>query len=136
MPCSNKAWSVKEVAKIPNQAFDGVNSVTVTKKNIEDTLGIDRKYFRIVSYKNNHKLGGATVTVEGIGLYYGTKNLKFKIVLDKIDPNKAETGATEDTSVIEDPSVEESSGTTESGDTPHTYSQRQLHEELLQALEY
>ena len=119
LPCrvATKLGSVKEVAKIPNQAFDGVNSVTVTKKNIEDTLGIDGKYFRIVSYKNNHKLGGATVTVEGIGLYYGTKNLKFKIVLDKIDPNKAETGATEDTSVIEDPSVEESSGTTESGDT-------------------
>ena len=119
LPCrvATKLGSVKEVAKIPNQAFDGVNSVTVTKKNIEDTLGIDGKYFRIVSYKNNHKLGGATVTVEGIGLYYGTKNLKFKIVLDKIDPNKAETGATEDTSIIEDPSVEESSGTTESGDT-------------------
>ncbi len=119
LPCrvATKLGSVKEVAKIPNQAFDGVNSVTVTKKNIEDTLGIDGKYFRIVSYKNNHKLGGATVTVEGIGLYYGTKNLKFKIVLDKIDPNKAETGATEDTSVIEDPSVEESPGTTESGDT-------------------
>lgn len=119
LPCrvATKLGSVKEVAKIPNQAFDGVNSVTVTKKNIEDTLGIGGKYFRIVSYKNNHKLGGATVTVEGIGLYYGTKNLKFKIVLDKIDPNKAETGATEDTSIIEDPSVEESSGTTESGDT-------------------
>ena len=115
-----KLGSVKQVANIPNQAFDGVNSVTVTKQNIADALGIDAKNFRIVSYKNNHKLGSATVTVEGTGLYYGTKNLKFKIVPDKINPDDIAGGDTEETSVIEDPSVEESEGTTESGSTPES----------------
>ncbi len=112
-----KLGSVKQVVNIPDQAFDGVNSVTVTKQNIADALGIDAKNFRIVSYKNNHKLGSATVTVEGTGSYYGTKNLKFKIVPDKINPDDIAGGDEEETSVIEDPSVEESEGTTESGET-------------------
>lgn len=38
------------------------------------------KDFRIVEYKNNFKTGNATVTIEGINKYYGSKTLKFKIV--------------------------------------------------------
>lgn len=38
------------------------------------------KDFVITGYKNNLKKGNATVTIEGIGEYYGTKTVKFKIV--------------------------------------------------------
>ena len=46
------------------------NSEGVLKKNVDYT----------VEYKNNIKLGKATVTVTGIGDYYGTKEVTFNIV--------------------------------------------------------
>ena len=40
--------------------------------------------FIVVGYKNNTKKGTATVTVQGIGEYGGTKNVKFSIVSKKL----------------------------------------------------
>jgi len=41
--------------------------------------------FIVIGYKNNTKKGTATVTVQGIGEYGGTKNVKFSIVSKKLD---------------------------------------------------
>ncbi len=40
--------------------------------------------FIIVGYKNNTKKGTATMTVQGIGEYGGTKIVKFSIVSKKM----------------------------------------------------
>ncbi len=69
---------------IKPQPFDGINSVTLTKKEIEKYTPsglIKADEIEIVSYKNNNKFGSATVTIKGTdtGRYYGTRNLKFKI---------------------------------------------------------
>lgn len=40
--------------------------------------------FIVVGYKNNTKKGTATVTVQGIGEYGGTKNVKYSIVSKKL----------------------------------------------------
>ncbi len=115
LPCrvATKLSSVKldRTAKIPDQPFDGVNSVTLTEKRIATYLGWNAKDIRIVSYKNNNKLGSATVTIEGTqeGPYYGTRNLKFKIALTASDrnPEDEETnpsgGSTEETPTETDP---------------------------------
>ncbi len=108
LPCrvATKLSSLKlgKNDKIADQPFDGVNSVTLTAKRIANYLsasdGNDAKKIlpneiRIVSYKNNNKLGSATVTIEGTGngRYYGTRNLKFKIALTASDrdPEEEET---------------------------------------------
>lgn len=74
--------------------FDGVNTVTTTETAIVNTLTkltatpavlttpvITKNDISIVSYKNNHKLGNATVTIQAAdnSAYYGTMNVKFTI---------------------------------------------------------
>ncbi|MDE7267626.1 MAG: hypothetical protein K2N89_09195 [Lachnospiraceae bacterium] len=87
--------------EIKPQPFDGVNSVTLTEQRIANYLkgsGINKDDIRIVSYKNNNKLGSATVTIEGTesGQYYGTRNLKFKIVLNAdLDDGEEKPGTDE-----------------------------------------
>ena len=73
----DKAANVKDIA---DQAFTGSAvepAVTVVKNatNVELVKGTDY----VVSYTNNVKQGTATVTVEGIGDYYGTITKTFKI---------------------------------------------------------
>ncbi len=41
--------------------------------------------FEIVGYKNNEKIGRATMTIKGLGDYGGTRNVTYKIVRQKID---------------------------------------------------
>ncbi|MBD5451218.1 MAG: hypothetical protein HDR25_01120 [Lachnospiraceae bacterium] len=74
--------------------FDGVNTATTTETAIVNTLtkltatpavlttpGITKNDISIVSYKNNHKLGKATVIIKATdnSAYYGTMNVKFTI---------------------------------------------------------
>ncbi len=95
---------VKQIANIENQYFDGVNTVTLTEKDIAKVLlGVEAKDIRIVSYRNNNKAGTATVMIEArtTGSYYGTKNIKFKITTVK------------PTTTIPEESEEEESPTTE-----------------------
>jgi len=75
--------------------FDGVNTITLTKseivKHIGDKKGLNvgnvvkANQIEIVSYKNNHKPGNATVTIQAKDdtPFYGTLNIKFKINPDK-----------------------------------------------------
>ena len=71
---------VADVKDIADQAFTGEAiepEVTVTKKNTNVAMTEGTDY--VVSYTNNVKQGKATVTVEGIGDYYGTITKTFKI---------------------------------------------------------
>lgn len=66
-------------SKIEDQAYTGKAvkpDITVKSGNKILTAGTDYT----LSYKNNTKLGTATVTVTGKGNYTGTKKLTFKIV--------------------------------------------------------
>ena len=70
-----------------NGYFDGVNTATTTETAIVNTLtklttpAITANDISIVSYKNNHKLGNATVTIQATdnSAYYGSMNVKFTI---------------------------------------------------------
>ncbi len=79
----------------PQLAYNG-GEVTFTEEMLaQDKLVItdkdtDKKLvygtdFIITGYKNNTKKGTATVTIQGIGTYGGTKNVKFKIVSKAIN---------------------------------------------------
>jgi hypothetical protein len=58
-------------------------AVKVTDKTTGKALTYGTDY-TITDYKNNAKKGTATMTVRGIGENYGgTKNVKFKIVVQK-----------------------------------------------------
>ena len=56
-------------------------SPAVTVKDGSTTLTKGKDY--TVTYKNNTKIGKATVTIKGMGKYTGTKSLTFKIVPKK-----------------------------------------------------
>ena len=86
--------------------FDGVNTVTTTETAIIDTLtkltatpavltdpAITANDISIVSYKNNHKLGNATVTIQATdnSAYYGTMNVKFTIAAVNSDAERTES---------------------------------------------
>lgn len=81
-------------SKVLKGYFDGVNTATTTETAIVDALTkltatpavlttpvITANDISIVSYKNNHKLGNATVTIRATdnSAYYGTMNVKFTI---------------------------------------------------------
>ena len=74
-----KAISSAKVAAIANKAYTGgAIKPAPTVKDGSKTLksGTDYK----VAYKNNTKVGTATVTITGLGNYKGTKSVTFKIV--------------------------------------------------------
>ncbi len=74
-----KAISKATVAKVANKTYTGsAIKPALTVKDGTKTLksGSDYK----VAYKNNTKVGTATVTITGLGNYKGTKSVTFKIV--------------------------------------------------------
>ena len=86
--------------------FDGVNTATTTETAIVDALtkltatpavlttpAITANDISIVSYKNNHKLGNATVTIQAVdnSAYYGTMNVKFTIAAVNSDADRKES---------------------------------------------
>ncbi len=56
--------------------------IVITDKTTKKELVYGEDYI-ITGYKNNNKKGSATVTIQGIGEYGGTKNVKFGIVAKK-----------------------------------------------------
>ena len=75
-----KISSVKESYEYTGKAIKPTPKVTLKSKVL--TLNRDYK----VSYKNNKKVGTATITIKGTGKYTGTKTIQFKIaVTPKLD---------------------------------------------------
>ena len=79
----------KNLEKTDPLSYDGRNPVQITQRDIDKYINTPNNTnyklgtnIRIVpgTYKNNTKKGTAQVTVQGIGEFYGTKVLKFKIV--------------------------------------------------------
>lgn len=69
-------------------AYNGkARKVTPTVKYGSTKLTVDTDY--IISYKNNKKIGTATVTVTGIGNYAGKKSVTFSIVPKAVTGLKA-----------------------------------------------
>ncbi|MDR0876203.1 MAG: YDG domain-containing protein [Clostridiales Family XIII bacterium] len=77
--------------KIADKAYTGKSikpAPALTVKNVALKQGTDYT----VSYKNNTKIGKATVTVKGKGKYTGTKVISFNIVPQKTSVSKAVPG--------------------------------------------
>lgn len=63
-------------------------TVTVTIKGVTDTLEYGEDYVILgETYKNNDKKGTASVTIKGMGDYYGTKTVKFAIKQKDVKEN-------------------------------------------------
>lgn len=76
---------------IPNQVYTGKAikpKITVTCKGITLTEGTDYT----VAYKNNQKIGKATVTITGIGNYTGSKSATFSIVPKAVKISRLKAG--------------------------------------------
>ena len=74
--------STLKFGKISNKAYTGkALTPTVVVKDGKKKLVNGTNY--TVTYKNNKKIGTATVTITGMGEYAGTKTLKFRIVPPK-----------------------------------------------------
>ncbi len=74
--------STLKFGKISNKAYTGkALTPTVVVKDGKKKLVNGTNY--TVTYKNNKKIGTATVTITGMGEYTGTKTLKFRIVPPK-----------------------------------------------------
>lgn len=79
VPVSKKTITKKMIKGKKKYAFTGKsikNNITV--KDGSKKLKKDKDYK--VLYKNNKKIGKATVTIKGIGNYRGTKKVKYNIV--------------------------------------------------------
>ena len=75
------------IEKIPDQAYQNGNAVTLSEKELivttladGETVELKRNKDYTVSYRNNIDVGTATVVVTGKGSYAGTKTANFKIV--------------------------------------------------------
>ena len=115
---ARKLSSVKTVGTGIVKYFDGANSVTLTRAEIAKTLrGVEEDDIRIVSYRNNNRIGTASVTIEGTptSVYYGTRTMKFKIKAYKDKPEFGPEGGASDETVTEESSTEE--GSTEGSST-------------------
>ena len=132
---AKKLSSVAKAKKIDKnnsdaiQKFDGVNNVTLTTDQIVkiylDANGVNADDIRIVSYKNNNKIGAATVVIEGRNNspYYGTMNVKFTIAAAKptLGTGAEDAGTDESFNYEEESSqVPESNGTDGSDENPGT----------------
>ena len=107
------------------QKFDGVNNVTLTTDQIVeiylDANGVEAKDIRIVSYKNNNKIGSATVVIEGRNNspYYGTMNVKFTIAAAKptLETGAEDAGDNESGSFVYEEESSQAQETNDTGDT-------------------
>ena len=81
----NKKISIAnlEMEKIPNQAYTGKKIKPSVKMKYKGTLLVQGKDYSL-AYKNNKNIGSAIVTIQGIGNYSGTRNVKFSIVPKKV----------------------------------------------------
>lgn len=76
------------LGKIANKVYDGKAkkpSVVLTKGKNKLVKGKDYQ----ISYKNNKKIGTASVVIKGIGNYTGSRTATFKIVPAKVTIKKA-----------------------------------------------
>lgn len=89
---ANKSKLISNAAiKIEDQLYTG-DKIELTESDLKVSLGSGNKKeyldmgedYEILSYSNNVKAGKATVTVQGIGDYTGTKTQTFKIKARKI----------------------------------------------------
>ena len=96
MQAAEKDISKLTISKISNKSYTGkAVKPAVTIKDGDKKLVKGTDY--TVSYKNNTKIGTATVTIKGKGNYTGTKTLTFKIVPAKTTlkvSKKSDTKAT------------------------------------------
>lgn len=83
--------SIESSKKISDLQFSSIKNKTYTGKAITPAVTVkdgDKKLVKgtdyTVSYKNNTKIGTATVTINGKGKYTGTKTIEFKIVPKKV----------------------------------------------------
>lgn len=83
--------SIESSKKISDLQFSSIKNKTYTGKAITPAVTVkdgDKKLVKgtdyTVSYKNNTKIGTATVTINGKGKYNGTKTVEFKIVPKKV----------------------------------------------------
>ncbi len=89
--------STLKFGKISNKTYTGkAITPTVTVKDGDKKLVKGTDY--TVSYKNNTKIGTATVTITGKGDYTGTKTLTFKIVPKKVKLTGKSSGTKENLS--------------------------------------
>ena len=72
--CKAEILSVKKSYEYTGKAIKPILKLSLKNK----TLTWNRDY--TVSYKNNKKIGTATITIKGIGKYSGTKKIQFQIV--------------------------------------------------------
>ena len=94
---SSKAISEAKFTAIKDQSYTGkAIKPTVTVKDGDKKLVKGTDY--TVSYKNNTKVGTATVTISGKGDYTGTKTLTFKIVPQKVKLTGKTSGTKENLS--------------------------------------
>lgn len=89
--------STLKIGNLSNQLYTGkAIKPTVTVKDGTKKLVNGTDY--TVSYKNNTKIGTATVTITGKGDYTGTKTLTFKIVPKKVKLTGKSSGTKENLS--------------------------------------
>ncbi len=87
----NSDISSAKFSKISNKNYTGkARKPEVTVKDGDKTLKEGTDY--TLSYKNNKKIGTATVTVTGKGNWTGTKELTFKIVPPKTTLKASKSG--------------------------------------------
>lgn len=85
------------IKSIPAQPYNKGNEVKLQDESLSVSLGgqplqKDKDY--TVRYANNRQPGKASVIIEGIGVYAGTKTASFKIVRQAVDINGAECECT------------------------------------------
>ncbi len=69
-----------KVAPISKQSYGGKSRKPSVKLTYSGKVLVQGKDYKL-SYKNNKNPGTATVKVDGIGDYYGTRSIKFKIII-------------------------------------------------------
>lgn len=78
---ASKLTSLKKLKVKDTAVFDGRHPVTLTPEKI--VYGNEEPFkdgeIIISAYKNNTRAGTAQMTIQGMGRFYGTKTLKFKI---------------------------------------------------------
>jgi hypothetical protein len=85
---ANRPQLAVAIADVPVSAAGATPQVTITVAGKTLTRGVDYT----VSYKNNTKVGTATVTITGIGKYKGSYSFTFKVVPKKSAIKKVTAG--------------------------------------------
>ncbi len=82
------------IAAIPNQTYSGKKvqpAIEATYKNQPLVAGVDYS----VSFTDNKKIGTATATITGKGIFFGTQTLTFKIMPQQMSTVKAKKKSTD-----------------------------------------